>query len=106
MLSNPVYIPLIIMAVALVRLFRRRIAQMALVDRVVNVIDGIGVPSAIESVAALTAGGILPPGCVVVGVANSVGGGVRDLLVGDTPAASAGHDLRPSGDLIYASFSR
>ena len=91
-LSNPVYIPLIIMAVALVGLFRRRIAQMALVDRVVNAIDGIGVPAfAIVGLQLSLQAGIPLPGVVVVGVANGVGGGVlRDLLVGDAPAA-----LRP-----------
>ncbi len=88
-LSNPLYIPLIVMAVALVGFFRRRIAQMALVDRVVNVIDGIGVPAfAIVGLQLSLQAGIPLPGVVVVGVANGVGGGIlRDLLVGDTPAA-------------------
>lgn len=88
-LSNPIYIPLIVTAVALVGFFRRRIAQMALVDRVVNVIDGIGVPAfAIVGLQLSLQAGIPLPGVVVVGVANGVGGGIlRDLLVGDTPSA-------------------
>ena len=88
-LTNPWYIPLIIAATAFVGLFRQRIAQMILVDRVVDVIDGIGVPAfAIVGLQLSLQAGIPLPGVVLVGVTNGVGGGIlRDLLVGDTPSA-------------------
>jgi len=87
--ANPLYIPLIITATAAVGLFRRRIAQMSLVDRVIDVIDAIGVPAfAVVGMQLSLQQGIPLPGVVLVGVANGVGGGIlRDLLVGDTPAA-------------------
>jgi uncharacterized membrane protein YeiH len=88
-LSNPWYIPVIIAATAFVGLFRRRITEMILVDRVVDVIDGIGVPAfAIIGLQLSLQAGIPMPGVVLVGVTNGVGGGIlRDLLVGDTPSA-------------------
>lgn len=88
-LSNPWYIPVIIAATAFVGLFRRRITKMLLVDRVVDVIDGIGVPAfAIVGLQLSLQAGIPMPGVVLVGVTNGVGGGIlRDLLVGDTPVA-------------------
>lgn len=88
-LSNPWYIPLIVAATALVRLFRQRVAEMPLVDQVINVIDAIGVPAfAVVGMQLSLQQDIPLPGVVLVGVANGVGGGIlRDLLVGDTPAA-------------------
>lgn len=88
-LTNPWYIPVIIGATAFVGLFRRRIIGMVLVDRVVDVIDGIGVPAfAVVGMQLSLQAGIPLPGVVLVGVTNGVGGGIlRDLLVGDTPSA-------------------
>lgn len=101
-LSNPWYIPLIIAATAAVGLFRRRIAQMILVDRVVDVIDGIGVPAfAIVGLQLSLQAGIPMPGAVLVGVTNGVGGGIlRDLLVGDTPAALKPGTIFVSGVIL------
>jgi uncharacterized membrane protein YeiH len=88
-LSNPWYIPVIIAATAFVSLFRRRITKIVLVNRVVDVIDGVGVPAfAIVGLQLSLQAGIPLPGVVLVGVTNGVGGGIlRDLLVGDTPSA-------------------
>jgi len=101
-ISNPFYIPLIVVAVAVVALFRRRIAQMMLVDRVVNVIDGIGVPAfAIVGLQLSLQQGLPLPGVVLVGVTNGVGGGIlRDLLVGDTPAALQPGTIFVSGVIL------
>lgn len=101
-LTNPWYIPLIIAATAFVGLFRRRIAQIILVDRVVDVIDGIGVPAfAIVGLQLSLQAGIPMPGVVVVGVTNGVGGGIlRDLLVGDTPAALQPGTIFVSGVIL------
>lgn len=101
-LTNPWYIPLIIAATAFVSLFRRRIAQMILVDRVVDVIDGIGVPAfAIVGLQLSLQAGIPMPGVVLVGVTNGVGGGIlRDLLVGDTPSALKPGTIFVSGVIL------
>ena len=101
-LSNPWYIPLIVVATAFVGLFRQRIVQMFLVDRVINVIDGIGVPAfAVVGLQLSLQQGIPLPGVVVVGVANGVGGGIlRDLLVGDTPAALQPGTIFVSGVIL------
>jgi len=81
------YIPLIVLATAIVSLFRQRIARMPLVDRAINVIDAIGVPAfAVVGMQLSLAAGIPTPGVVLVGVVNGFGGGLlRDLVVGDTP---------------------
>ena len=82
------YIPLILLATAIVSLFRQRIARMALVDRTINVIDAVGVPAfAVIGMQFSLAAGLPSPGVVLVGVVNGFGGGLlRDLVVGDTPA--------------------
>ena len=87
--TNPLYIPLIILATACVGLFRRRITQVQLVDRSINIIDAIGVPAfAVVGMQLSLAAGFPMPGVVLVGVVNGIGGGLlRDLMVGDTPAA-------------------
>ncbi len=89
--SNPLYIPLIITATALVGLFRRRITQMQLqlVDRSISIIDAVGVPAfAVVGMQLSLQAGIPIPGVVLIGVVNGMGGGLlRDLMVGDTPAA-------------------
>lgn len=101
-LSNPWYIPVIITATMFVGLFRRRITKMVLVDRVVDVIDGIGVPAfAIIGLQLSLQAGIPLPGVVVVGVTNGVGGGIlRDLLVGDTPSALKPGTIFVSGVIL------
>ena len=101
-LSNPWYIPVIIAATAFVGLFRRRITQIVLVNRVVDVIDGIGVPAfAVVGLQLSLQKGIPLPGVVLVGVVNGVGGGIlRDLLVGDTPAALKPGTIFVSGVIL------
>jgi len=101
-LSNPWYIPVIIAATAFVGLFRQRITQIVLVNRVVDVIDGIGVPAfAVVGLQLSLQKGIPLPGVVLVGVVNGVGGGIlRDLLVGDTPAALKPGTIFVSGVIL------
>ena len=101
-LSDPWYIPAIIAATACVGFFRRRITEMILVDRVVDVIDGIGVPAfAVVGLQLSLQAGIPLPGVVVVGVTNGVGGGIlRDLLVGDTPSALKPGTIFVSGVIL------
>lgn len=101
-LSNPWYIPLIVAATVVVSLFRQRIVEMTLVDRLIDVIDGIGVPAfAVVGLQLSLQQGIPLPGVVMVGVANGVGGGIlRDLLVGDTPTALQPGTIFVSGVIL------
>lgn len=87
--TNPLYIPLIISATIVVGLFRQRITRVQLVDRSINIIDAIGVPAfAVVGMQLSLQAGIPMPGVVLIGVVNGMGGGLlRDLMVGDTPAA-------------------
>jgi uncharacterized membrane protein YeiH len=91
LVSNPIYIPLIIAATALAGLFRRRVTQMQLrlVDLSISVIDAIGVPAfAVVGMQLSLQAGIPMAGVVLIGVVNGMGGGLlRDLVAGDTPAA-------------------
>ena len=88
-LSDQWYVPIILLATLVVGLFRRRIASMALVDRIIGVIDAVGVPAfALVGMQLSLAAGIPLPGVVLVGVVNGFGGGLlRDVVVGDPPAA-------------------
>jgi uncharacterized membrane protein YeiH len=98
-LTNPVYIPLIIMATVVVSFFRQRITNMVIVDRLISVIDAIGIPAfAVIGMQLSLEAGVPLPGVVLVGVINGVGGGMlRDLLVGDTPIV-----LKPGQYLMSA----
>ncbi len=88
-LSDRYYIPLIVVAAAVVSLFRRRITRMRFVDRVINVIDAVGVPAfAVIGMQLSLRAGIPLPGVVLIGVVNGFGGGLlRDILVGNPPYA-------------------
>ncbi|MCC6167018.1 MAG: TRIC cation channel family protein [Caldilineaceae bacterium] len=81
------YIPLILAAVAVVGLFRQRISRMPFVDRLISVIDALGVPAfAVVGMQLSLRAGIPYPGVVLIGVINGFGGGLlRDVVVDDTP---------------------
>jgi uncharacterized membrane protein YeiH len=100
-LSDIVYVPLILLATIVVSLFRQRITRMRLVDRAINVIDAIGVPAfAVVGMQLSLQQGIPLPGVALVGVVNGFGGGLlRDVVVGDTPAV-----LRPGQVYISAAI--
>lgn len=101
-LTNPWYIPLIVTATALTGLFLRRFTETGLVEQVINTIDAVGVPAfAIVGLQLSLQRGIPLPGVVLVGVANGVGGGIlRDLLIGDTPAALKPGTIFVSGVIL------
>jgi uncharacterized membrane protein YeiH len=86
-LSDGLYIPIIVFATAIVALLRQRITQMPFVDRLIDVMDAIGVPAfAVVGMQLSLNAGVPLPGVVLVGVINGFGGGLlRDLLIGDTP---------------------
>jgi uncharacterized membrane protein YeiH len=86
-LSDGAYVPIILLATAIVALLRQRITRMSFVDRLIAVIDAIGVPAfAVVGMQLSLTAGVPPAGVVLVGVINGFGGGLlRDLLIGDTP---------------------
>ncbi len=100
-LTDAWYIVMTVLATIAVGFFRDRIARMALVDRVINVIDAIGVPAfAVIGMQLSLAARVPLPGVVLIGMINGFGGGVlRDLMVGDTPVA-----LKPGRFYVSAAF--
>lgn len=87
-LTDPIYLPLILTATLLVGVFRRSIAHLRVVDRLVGAIDAIGTPAfAVVGLQFALAAGIPLPGVVLVGAISAVGGGVlRDMIVREVPA--------------------
>jgi uncharacterized membrane protein YeiH len=86
-LTNGVYLLLIVSATIIVGFFRQRIANMLLVGWLISVIDALGIPVfAVVGMQLSLNAGITAPGVVLVGVINGIGGGLlRDVMVGDTP---------------------
>lgn len=86
-LVNSWYIPIILLASIVVGLFRHRLTETDAVDRVIDLIDAVGVPAfAVVGMQLALRAGVPLPGAVLVGVVNGFGGGLlRDIVVGDTP---------------------
>jgi uncharacterized membrane protein YeiH len=95
------YLPLILLAAVVVRFFRRQIGDIRLVDRLIDVIDALGVPAfAAVGMQMSLAAGIPAPGVVLIGMINGFGGGfLRDITVGNTPSI-----LRPGRFNLSAGF--
>lgn len=100
-LTDSWYLIMTMLATIAVGFFRERIARMALVDNVINLIDAVGVPAfAVIGMQLSLAAGIPIPGVVLIGMVNGFGGGIlRDLMVGDTPAV-----LKPGRYYVSAAF--
>lgn len=100
-LTDGWYLIMTLLATISVAFFRDRIARMTLVDRVINVIDAIGVPAfAVIGMQLSLAAGVPIPGVLFIGMVNGFGGGIlRDLVVGDTPVA-----LKPGRFYVSAAF--
>ncbi|WP_298624234.1 TRIC cation channel family protein [uncultured Zoogloea sp.] len=86
-LTDQVYLPLILTATLLVALLRRRIAHLPVVNRLVDTIDAFGTPAFAVVGMQLALGAAIPlPGVVLVGAVSGVGGGVlRDMIVREVP---------------------
>jgi uncharacterized membrane protein YeiH len=99
--TNVWYVPLILLAAFVVRFFRQRIADMKLVDNLIDLIDALGVPAfAVVGMQMSLAAGLSAPGVVLIGMINGFGGGLlRDLTVGNTPAV-----LQPGRFYLSAAF--
>ena len=85
--TNAIYLPLILMATIGTSLFRRRITQTPMVDMLVSVIDAIGTPAfAVVGMQLSLEAGISLPGVLLIGMINGFGGGLlRDVVVNDAP---------------------
>ena len=91
LLTDPFYLPLIAVTVALVSLFTGLVSRILKVDTVkklVDVIDAIGIPIfAVIGMEMAEAQGIPGTGVLFVGLVNGTAGGLlRDVLVGEVPA--------------------
>ena len=95
LLTDPVYLPLIAVTVILFSLFSSplaRVREAATVQKVIDVIDAVGIPSfAVIGMQLAEQRDIPPTGVIFIGVVNGTAGGLlRDVLVRDVPAV-----LRP-----------
>ncbi len=99
--TNVWYLPLILLAAFVAGLFRRQIVGMRLVDNLISLIDGIGVPAfATVGMQLSLVAGMTLPGVVLIGMINGFGGGIlRDITVGNTPAV-----LKPGRFYLSAGF--
>jgi uncharacterized membrane protein YeiH len=99
--TNGWYLPLIVLAAIVVRFFRQRIANLQLVDNLINLIDALGVPAfAVVGMQLSLAAGLALPGVVLIGMINGFGGGfLRDIAVGNTPIV-----LKPGRFNLSAAF--
>ncbi len=90
LLTDSVYLVLIVIATAIMGLAARRLVSVlnqAWLDKFIELIDAVGVPAfAIVGMQMALAQGISIVGVVLVGVINGVGGGLlRDVLVREPP---------------------
>jgi uncharacterized membrane protein YeiH len=91
LLTDPIYLPLIAVTVALCSLFTgvvSRILKVETVQKLVDIIDAIGIPIFAMIGMQLAEGrGIPVAGAIFVGVVNGTAGGLlRDVIVRDVPA--------------------
>lgn len=91
MLTDPVYLPLIALTVILFSLFSTPLTRMVnaeTVQKLVDIIDAIGIPIfAVIGMQLAEERAIPVAGIIFVGVVNGTGGGLlRDVLVRDVPA--------------------
>ncbi len=94
-LSDGTYLLLIALATVAMSVFAGwldRLEQTDAVEKIVNVIDAVGIPAfAVVGMQLSMAQGLPYPAVMLVGVVNGVGGGLlRDVMVGDVPTV-----LRP-----------
>lgn len=86
-LQTWVYMALVLLAALLTNLAGSRIQQIRHFERMIDIIDALGLGAfAVAGVQLSLAAGLTVPAAAFVGVVNAVGGGVlRDLLVGRDP---------------------
>jgi len=86
-LTDALYLPLIVSATLVVIALRSRIERTRVVARLVTMIDAIGTPAlAVVGLQLALRQGIPLPGVMLIGCVSGVGGGVlRDVVVRDVP---------------------
>jgi uncharacterized membrane protein YeiH len=92
LVRNPFYLGLVVAAAAVVILFGKRVQRIPGFDRVISVVDSLGLGAyAAVGMSRAQALGFSPLGIVLVGMVNAVGGSVlRSVLVAKEP-----HLFRP-----------
>lgn len=82
-LQTPVYLQLVLLALLIVALFGRRLDRMERLDRVVILVDALGLGAyAVVGMNRAMAAGLPLLGIGMVGMVNAVGGGIlRDVLL-------------------------
>lgn len=83
LVQTPVYLQLILLAVLIVALFGQRLDRMEHLDRIVILVDALGLGAyAVVGMNRALAAGLPLLGVAVVGMVNAVGGGIlRDVLL-------------------------
>jgi len=86
-LTNGAYIPLVLLAVAVVVVLGRRVHDDRVLPKIVSVIDALGVPMyAVLGAELALSRGLPTPAVILIAAISGVGGGLmRDLLAGDIP---------------------
>jgi uncharacterized membrane protein YeiH len=86
--TDPIYLPLIVFTSAFTGLFASRMTDFRMGAKAVDIIDAVGTPAfAVFGMQLALEQHIALPGVVLIGVINGVGGGLlRDVVVGDEPA--------------------
>jgi uncharacterized membrane protein YeiH len=89
-LTDPLYIPLFVVATALIAVFARKLREPVnwpLADNLVLALDSLGTPAfAVVGMQLAAAAGVPLPGILLVGVINGTGGGfLRDIIVNEQP---------------------
>ncbi|MCW5879949.1 MAG: TRIC cation channel family protein [Anaerolineae bacterium] len=85
--TNPAYLPAILIVSLGVIPFSHLIHRWRFLDQGVGIIDAIGTPAfTVLGTGLALAAGTTVPGAMLIGALNGIGGGIlRDMLVGDTP---------------------
>ncbi|MDE2364448.1 MAG: TRIC cation channel family protein [Hyphomicrobiales bacterium] len=86
-LTNAAYLPIVTVATALAIVLARKIHDMRMIERVIEMVDSVGTPAfAVVGVEIAAHSGLPTPGVLMVGCVGGVGGGVlRDMLVREVP---------------------
>ncbi len=86
-LTDPYYLPLILIATIMIVMLRSRIEQATAINRIISLIDSIATPAfAVVGLQLGIQAGLPILGVLVIGCVSAVGGGLlRDVVVRDEP---------------------
>jgi len=95
-LTDPWYLPLVVVASMFAVVFRQWIQKSSTIDRIVSAIDALGTPAfAVVGLELALKANIHLPGVMLVGCISGMGGGlIRDIMLGEVPEVlKPGHYL-------------